>query len=1759
MPKNIEAIYPLSAVQEGMLFHSMYAPEAGVYGCQFTCTLTGSLQPEAFREAMQKVLERHSILRTLIWERREKLFQVVANDVELPWEYLDWRGMSEPEQAARWEQYLDEERRRGFDLSRPPLMRTALIQMKDEAYRFIWSFHHMLLDGWSLSIVLKEMFTLYWSHCSGQEIHLDQPRPYKDYIAWLQRQDMSKVEDFWRKFLQGFLAPTPMHVDKPIGKRNKQTEEFTEIEWKLPRKTTTALQNLARQHGLTLNTLIQGGWAVLLSRYSGEEDVVFGAVVSGRSGDLAGIDSMVGLFINTLPMRVRLSAEDTLIPWLKKIQEQQVDLRQYEFSPLVDVHRWSEVSHGHPLFETVLVYENYPVDRTLGEWGGELSVQDVVSHTWTNYPLSIMVVPEAELRAKVLYDSSRFDGETIQRVMSHLETILTGMTENPAAKLSELPVLTEQERRQLMEWNATDAPYPTDICIQQLFETQAAQRPDAVALLLEDEQMTYRELDELSNQIARLLLREGVGPNVRVGVMMERSMEMIAAVLGILKAGGAYVPLDPSHPGERLAYVLENAEVAVLLAHSSCVENLPDEHPVVILWETEKESIRQESRERPGAETSAQNLAYIIYTSGSTGTPKGVMVRHQPVINLIEWVNNTFAMNESDRLLWVTSLGFDLSVYDIFGILGAGGSIRIVKDADVRDPKRLLQHLRSGEITFWDSAPAALQQVLPFLGETSGKAAESRLKRVFLSGDWIPLSMPDELKKHFPGVEVISLGGGTEATIWSNFYRIGEVEEDWVSIPYGKPIQNARYYVLDAHLNPCPIGVPGELYIGGACLAEGYANAPELTSQRFLPDPFGAPGDRMYRTGDMARYWPDGNMEFLGRVDNQVKIRGFRVELGEVEAAIAQHPNVQTALATIQEVPLGDKRLVAYVVPKSKEETLSSAWGAEQVSQWQTVFNEIYRQPSPTEELAYNTIGWTSSYTDLPIPQEEMKEWADRTVERILSQKPRRVLEIGCGSGMLLFQVAPHCEEYWATDLSEETIARLGQQIAAMNLPQVHLACREATNFAGIESGSFDMVVLNSVIQYFPSLSYLMDVLDGAIQALKPGGVIFLGDVRNYTLLRTFYTSLELFQAPDTLSAAQFQQRVTKRLNQEKELLIDPAFFAALRKRHSQISEVQVQLKKARHQNELSKFRYDVFLHVGKAHQAPAAPKEVQWEEETWNLAKVREVLSEEPEILVFRDIPNRRVREEQAAVDLLRSPSHPENVGELRKRLIPAREEGMDPEEFWQLGEDLSYDVFITWASSGSNDRMDVVFAREHAFSAPLSYEAILGGSGRDSRESKQWSYYANSPLQEKLFQQMLPQIRERVKEKLPEYMIPSAYLFLDGLPVTSNGKVDRRALPLPELTREGERQYLAPRDLVEMQLAQIWEELLGTRPIGVTDNFFELGGHSLLAVRLIMQIKEQFQQELPLSVLFEGTTIEYLARVLRQQEAGQERSSSPLVAIKPHGAKPPLFLVHPTGGNVLCYLHLARHIERDQPLYALQSPGLYDDWEHAQSIEAMAAHYIDAILSVRPDGPYLIGGWSYGATVAYEIALQMERRGLDVAKLLLIDSPAPNYTQRLPEMNQTAFLLSLFRELERFFGESVAFTEEEISGLSPDEQLPYLLEQMIRAGLIPPGSELADIDRLLEVYQTNLYTLQRYNPAGKFSGQAVLFHSTLPNEDDVLKQMVEEQDATAGWRHYLSRPVDMHAIPGDHVTMITEPNVRALAERIRSVTETGQKVSSI
>lgn len=913
---------PLSYTQERLWFVHQLEPDEPVYNMPAALRFKGRLHVTALERSLNEIVRRHEALRTVFQVIDGQAVQVIVPEQPLQLSVETLHTLPEDRREEELQRLMEESARHPFSLEKGPLIRTKLVQVDEQEYLLLLTIHHIIFDGWSIGVFVRELASLYESYEKEEEPSLAPlPIQFGDYSVWQREQLTGEKQDkllsYWRERLQGAPASLDLPTDRkrpPVQTFRGCTKTFT-IHSELKKK----VEELGKQEGATLFMTLLAAFNTLLYRYTGQTDLVLGTPIANRNR--IETEGLIGLFLNMLVLRTDLGGQPTFRQLLHRVKE--VTLGAYEhqdlpFEKVVEALGQEHDLSRNPLFQVLFVLQNAPVPA-LKLSGVELELTELETGT-AKFDLSVwMTETEQGLVGTWEYNRDLFDEETIERMAAQFERLLQSVAEHPDQKVTELPILPEEEYRQVVyDWNDTETNYPSDVCIHQLFEQQAEQRPEAIAIAVEDRQVTYRELNERANQFAHYLMKVGGGLNIRVGIRMQRSVEMIAGVMGVLKAGGAYVPIDPSYPAERQLYILQNAEVKVLLTQGSGSESgtdiVTESGCLVLEWEAHKEQIMQESRENPDPAVTPHDLAYIIYTSGSTGRPKGVVVRHQPVINLIDWVNKTFQVDESDRILWITSLGFDLSVYDIFGILAAGGSIRIVTDGDVREPESLLELLDSGEITFWDSAPAALQQLIPFLESGTRKLGESRLRLVFLSGDWIPVGMPDILKRNFPLVEVVGLGGGTEATVWSNFYRIGEVSKEWVSIPYGKPIQNAKYYILDAHRNPCPIGVPGELYIGGQCLADGYVNDPERTAERFIPDPFGKPGDRMYRTGDLARFWADGNMEFLGRVDNQVKIRGYRVELGEIETVISQHPKVSNAVVIVYEEEPGDKRLAAYVV-----------------------------------------------------------------------------------------------------------------------------------------------------------------------------------------------------------------------------------------------------------------------------------------------------------------------------------------------------------------------------------------------------------------------------------------------------------------------------------------------------------------------------------------------------------------------------------------------------------------------------------------------------------------------------------------------------------------------------------------------------------------------------------------------------------------------------------------------------------------------------
>jgi amino acid adenylation domain-containing protein len=917
--KNVQDAYLLSSLQEGLLFHSLSAAEAGVYVVQITCQLS-RLNVAAFEEAWQRAIERHAVLRTaFVWKKSERPLQVVARRISLPLRKYDWRALSTVQQQENFDSHCEADRLEGYNLNRPPLMRLRLFRIGDESYRFLWSHHHLILDGWSVAVLLKEVFTIYEGLSQGRHCHLPAVRPYSDYIAWLQQQrDSTSAGSYWQTYLQGFKAPTALPGARATGWSRESASVSATAQRQFSRELTGGLQQLARSNRLTANTLVQGAWAILLSRYGGEEDVVFGATVSGRPAELVGVEQMVGLFINTLPVRVRVRGAAKVLQWLQRLQEQQVEQRQYEHSPLVEVQGWSEVPRGTALFESMVVFENYPLDTSLQERDEGVEIRGVDSASEMDFPLTMTAMLRPDLFLRVDYNSERFEERTIARLLTHFELLLSGMARATAeTELSRLSLLTASEREvQLGDRNSSSAALPPGLTVLELLEAQVERDPDACALVFEEQRLSYRELNERANQLGHYLRELGLGPEQFVALLLERSVEMVVCLLGVLKAGAAFLPLDPLYPGTRLSYLLEDSGASWLLTNASLAVRSAFAGTRLLIVEELEEQVAGCGKENLEPRTLPDNAAYLIYTSGSTGTPKGAVITQRNLLCYAVAAGEALKLRSTDRVLQFAALGFDVLLEELFPTWLAGGSVVLIREVPLlagRDG--LAAVLRRAEVSVVELPTAYWHSWLGQLEEHGEKVPES-LRMVIIGGERARMDRVKEWRQKSEA-ELVHVYGVTEATVTTTVYRAGGRAEASGELPIGGAINHSRVYVLDQHLELAPLGVKGELYIGGETVGRGYWRRAEQTAERFVPDHVsGASGQRLYRTGDVVRYVGEGGeLEYVGRVDEQVKVRGNRVEPGEVEAVLSSHPRVREAVVIAKEEPSGSKCLIAYVVP----------------------------------------------------------------------------------------------------------------------------------------------------------------------------------------------------------------------------------------------------------------------------------------------------------------------------------------------------------------------------------------------------------------------------------------------------------------------------------------------------------------------------------------------------------------------------------------------------------------------------------------------------------------------------------------------------------------------------------------------------------------------------------------------------------------------------------------------------------------------------
>ena len=1289
-----DAALPLSSAQQRLWFLSQMTPDSPVYNVPMAFRLSGPLNQVALERSLTEIVRRHEILRTSFRVRQRQPLQIISQPTQVTLPLVNLSALPEHEQEIKIQQVKRDEATQPFDLSQDLLLRGKLVRLAETEHILLITTHHIVFDGWSFDIFCRELSTLYDAFDADRPSPLgDLPIQYVDFAAWqrawLRDEKLEFLLTYWRDQLNHPPPALQLPSDRP--RPAVQTLRGAWHSFVLSQDLAASLKGLSVQAGSTLFMTLLAAFNVLLYRYTGQDDLVVGTPIANRHQTQ--FEGLIGPFINTLALRSQLAPDMSfreLLTQVKAVSLQAFLHQDLPFERLVEeLNLERSLSHS-PLFQVMFSLQNKPPPSL--ELSG-LAVSDLAVNTGTakfDLSLGITDVPHG-LQGIAEYSLDIFQSATIERLVGHLQVLLEDIVVNPDTPIGQLSLLTEAERQQLLvRWNATHSDFPKDACAHQLFEAQAVHRADAVAAVSEDRQLTYRELNSRANQVAHHLLSLGVGPEKLVGICMERSLEMIVSILGTLKAGGAFLPLDPMYPPERLAFMLEDAQASVLLTQQRLVGRLPQRVSQIICLDADWRSMADHSQENPASGVEPDNLAYVIYTSGSSGLPKGVEIEHTSLVNLITWHQTVFHVTSTDRATQLAGPAFDASVWEIWPYLTAGATIYLPDEDTLLSPTRLIQWLAANEITISFLPTPLAESVL-----AEEWPADMALRILLTGGD----RLHHAPRRKLPFL-LVNNYGPTENTVVSTWTPVTESDQG-LPPPIGRPIFNTQLYVLDPHRQPVPVGVPGELYVGGVGLARGYLNRAELTAARFIPHPLSDdPAARLYRTGDLVRYLPDGNLDFLGRIDNQVKVRGFRIELGEIEAVLGQHPGVREAVVVDQEETPTQKRLAAYYVVKDQEN-------------------------SPT-----------------------------------------------------------------------------------------------------------------------------------------------IDDLRSF-------------------------------------------------------------------------------------------------------------------------------------------------------------------------------------------------------------------------------------------------------LRQKLPDYMLPSLFVELDLLPLTPNGKVDRRALPTPEKIHLGQAENLAPRDLLELQLTRAWGEVLGIENVGVRDNFFEIGGQSLSAVRLVSQIEKLTGNKLPVSGLFQAPTVEQLARLLRRD--GWSAPTSSLVAIQASGSKPPLFFVPGNLGNVFTDLgELARHLGPDQPFYGLQ-----DSIENPIQVEALARHYVEAICAVQPQGPYLLGGVCSGGLIAFEMARQLHSDGREVALVALVESypHSPG--------------------LGTYIGSAAAFVRRVLRGTRQHAR------QISQASAAEQGTYL----RLKAKVLGNLWGAVRYS-LQPYPGRLELFFTR-----EGLDSIYAPQ---AGWCRLAKGGVAIHEIPGSHDSItgdndaeIEAASMQALAEQLQTCIE--------
>ncbi|AFZ07951.1 amino acid adenylation domain protein [Oscillatoria nigro-viridis PCC 7112] len=1419
--------------------------------------LQGNLDVESLRFSIQELVQRHEALRTTFSPDGSTL--CIASSIELDIPVLDLSIVDDRDRESKLAHLRRQEVDRPFNLVRGPLFRSQIIKLQAQEHIVILTGHHIICDGWSWGILLPDLGAIYSARQQGLAANLPQPESFIEY-AILQEENSTtaeilEVQKYWLEQFSGTIPVLDLPTDR--ARPALRTYQGSREDWELNRDLVVNLKRLGKKAGCSFFTTLFAAFEAFMYRLCGQEDLVVGMPAAGQL--VGGKDKLAGHCVSLLPIRTRIKEEQSFRDYLRSRRTailDALDCQQITFGTLV-----KKLAVPRDFSRIPLVPVTFNLDVQLAE--EQLNFDGFKAEVFSN-PRTCenfeWAVNASETKNKLVlecqYNTNLFDAATIRRRMAEFEVLLEGIVANPQCPLKNLPILTAAEQQQLLvEWNNTHTNYPESACIHQLFEVQAQQTPDAVALVFGEQQLTYQQLNCRANQLAHYLQTLGAGPEVLAGICLDRSIDAIVSLLAVLKAGSAYLPLDPAYPKDRLDFMVSDAQISLLLTQQNLVERLPDSGAKVICLDAAREEIDAQSEINPANLANADNLAYVMYTSGSTGKPKGVCVVHRGVVRLVKDTNFA-SLTAAEVFLQLAPISFDASTLEIWGALLNGAQL-VVFPPGSPSLAELGEAIRLYNVTIlWLTAGLFHLMVDDRIDDLKG------VRQLLAGGDVLSVPHVQKLLREVPNCKLINGYGPTENTTFTCCAPIAPDSQITNSVPIGRPIANTQVYILDRHLQPVPIGVAGELYAGGAGLARGYLNRPDLTAERFIPNPFndfrlpildfrlGNAGEkleiaqnqeasdrtksnRLYKTGDLARYLSDGNIEYLGRADNQVKIRGFRIELGEIETLLTQHPDVLSTAVIDREDTPGNKRLVAYLVSKLIPERI-------------------------------------------PYHSECQLE---------LDGKPIK--------------------------LDTEDISTSG--VALVGVP----------------------------------------VLDRGRSV-----------------------------------------RLHLQLPGENE----PRWLSGI----------------------------------------------VAW--------------------------------------------SRPPQTG-IQFQLTPNEQNTVNQSVAYQL------ETQGLWKT----------------------LQRTLTGN-----------------------------LRDYLKQRLPDYMIPSAFVLVKELPLNPNGKVDRRALATQKWQSSdaapNETIAVAARDQLDIQLTEIWQQVLGINSMGIRDNFFEVGGHSLLAARLLAEIEKVFDKKLPLSAIFQSPTVEQLADILREPEWSSPSPSMVVIQPGTGSYKPPLFCIHVLGRGLEFYRPLMNYIDRSQPVLGLSTQIMDEKLAPPNRVEELAAYYIKEMQNFQPHGPYFLLGVSFGGTVAFEMARQLHDLGEKVALLGLLDTYGPAAFKNSSEMKQSEGIMRILRLTPgAFMNKAKSNLIGKIEDLTEIQW--RILCNLYRA-----------VGRPLPIYlenfthrELNHQALKNY-VGGVYPGRASIFKAVESAE-------ASGADRELGWGGVITGGIEVHEIPSNHLGMLKEPHVRILGEKLQAAVDRFQR----